>query len=225
MYTLLLAAAVASAALPDSAASAPVPMPARLHGKVTDFHGNPLAGVRVTVAEFSRLVLTDQEGNYALGQPAERHLQRDLCAARLRAAVAARRAGHGRPDAQRHPQRIARRTPAAAGDRQPQCVDGAHVAPAGLGAGRCEARRPITRPTSARRSTKSPASPRGPQAPASASRSFAACRPTTCWSSPTASAPTRSSGPTSTAPTSRRPTPSGSRSSRARPACCTAPMP
>ncbi len=66
MYALLFAAAVASAALPDTAASTPVPDAARLHGKVTDFHGNPLAGVRVTVAEFSRLVLTDQEGNYAL---------------------------------------------------------------------------------------------------------------------------------------------------------------
>ena len=51
MYTPLLAVALASASV---------------HGKVTDFHGNPLANVRVTVVEFSRLVLTDQEGNYAL---------------------------------------------------------------------------------------------------------------------------------------------------------------
>ncbi len=62
MYTLLLAVAVASA---SASSSTPVDA-AQLRGKVTDFHGNPLANVRVTVVEFSRLVLTDQEGNYAL---------------------------------------------------------------------------------------------------------------------------------------------------------------
>lgn len=66
MLAMLLAATVISA---DAPAPRIVPAHAdagRLHGKVTDFHGNPLADVRVTIAEFSRLVLTDQAGDYAL---------------------------------------------------------------------------------------------------------------------------------------------------------------
>ena len=66
MYTLLLAVAVASAAANGSAGLPARADAAQLRGKVTDFHGNPLASVRVTVVEFSRMVLTDQEGNYAL---------------------------------------------------------------------------------------------------------------------------------------------------------------
>jgi hypothetical protein len=38
----------------------------RLHGRVTNFHGNPLADARVTVVEISRSALTDQEGGYVI---------------------------------------------------------------------------------------------------------------------------------------------------------------
>lgn len=65
MHALLLAAAV-FVAVPPPASTVAGELAGRLHGKVTDFHGNPLAGVRVTVVEFSRLVLTDPEGNYTL---------------------------------------------------------------------------------------------------------------------------------------------------------------
>ena len=75
MYALLLAAAVFVAVPPPaSRATGGASAAARLHGKVTDFHGNPLAGVRVTVVEFSRLVQTRSGGQLRANRPAERHL-------------------------------------------------------------------------------------------------------------------------------------------------------
>ncbi len=66
MYSLLLAAVVASAAAPAPGAFPAEAHAGRLHGRVTDFHGNPLAGVRITVVEFSRIAQTDNDGNYSL---------------------------------------------------------------------------------------------------------------------------------------------------------------
>ena len=66
MYALLLAVATAFTAAPGSADTTHGVLTGLLHGKVTDFHGNPLSGVRITVVEFSRVAQTDADGNYAI---------------------------------------------------------------------------------------------------------------------------------------------------------------